>query len=207
MAQGKGLHTPKPRRRLLAAAVAWPALAWTGALRAQAKAPVLIGWLSSGTQAAGEQGRATFVEGMAALDMQHEMVALSQGWSRRGYQLQMGVGIAQGFATIGGIGFEGRIDYGAIGNVTNLSARLCGEAKGGEILVSTRVVAALEGEFEIEAPTDFVLKGLQKPVPASRVLGRKASGSNSTRQQPRATPRQSGKYCHTSVPAVDSGPA
>lgn len=67
MAQGKGLHTPTPRRQLLAAAVALPALAWTGALRAQAKAPVVIGWLSSGTQAAGEQGRATFTEGMAAL--------------------------------------------------------------------------------------------------------------------------------------------
>ena len=108
-----------------------------------------------------------------ALDMQGEMATLSSSWARRGYHLQMGVGIAQGFATIGGIGFEGRIDYGAIGNVTNLSARLCGEAKGGDILVSTRVVAALEAEFEIEAPTDFVLKGLHKPVPASRVLGRK----------------------------------
>ena len=109
-----------------------------------------------------------------ALDMQREMAVLSQAWSRRGYQLTMGVGIAQGFATIGGIGFEGRIDYGAIGNVTNLSARLCGEAKGGDILASARVVVALEDEFEIEAPVDFVLKGLHKPVPASRVLGRKA---------------------------------
>ena len=55
----------------------------------------------------------------------------------------MGVGIAQGFATLGGIGFEGRIDYGAIGTVTNLAARLCGEAQGGQILVSQRVMAAL----------------------------------------------------------------
>ena len=54
----------------------------------------------------------------------------------------MGVGIAQGFATIGGIGFPGRIDYGAIGTVTNLAARLCGEAHGGEILVSQRVPLA-----------------------------------------------------------------
>ena len=116
-----------------------------------------------------------------ALDMQDQMAGLSQSWGRRGYQLQMGVGIAQGFATIGGIGFEGRIDYGAIGNVTNLAARLCGEAKGGDILVSTRVVAALEAEFDIEAPTDFVLKGLQKPVPASRVLGRKAQAMDASR--------------------------
>lgn len=107
-----------------------------------------------------------------ALDMQREMAVLSPRWARRGYQLTMGVGIAQGFATIGGIGFEGRIDDGAVGNVTNLSARLCGEAKGGDILASARVVAALEDEFDIEAPTELVLKGLHKPVPVSRVLGR-----------------------------------
>ena len=106
-----------------------------------------------------------------ALAMQQEMAGLSQAWSRRGYQLQMGVGIAQGFATIGGIGFEGRIDYGAIGNVTNLSARLCGEAQGGEILVSTRVVAALDSGFVVEPAGEFTLKGFQRPVPAARVLG------------------------------------
>jgi class 3 adenylate cyclase len=74
--------------------------------------------------------------------MQCEVERLSVGWRKRGYELQMGVGIAQGFATIGGIGFPGRIDYGAIGNVTNLAARLCGEAHGGEILVSQRVLRA-----------------------------------------------------------------
>jgi adenylate cyclase len=105
-----------------------------------------------------------------ALAMQREMAALSQGWSRRGYDLQMGVGIAQGFATIGGIGFEGRIDYGAIGNVTNLSARLCGEARGGEILVSQRVRGALDGSVAMEPAGEFTLKGLQRPVPAWRVL-------------------------------------
>jgi adenylate cyclase len=105
-----------------------------------------------------------------ALAMQREMAALSQGWSRRGYDLQMGVGIAQGFATIGGIGFEGRIDYGAIGNVTNLSARLCGEARGGEILVSQRVRGALDGSLAMEPAGELTLKGLQRPVPAWRVL-------------------------------------
>jgi adenylate cyclase len=104
-----------------------------------------------------------------ALAMQREMAALSQGWSRRGYDLQMGVGIAQGFATIGGIGFEGRIDYGAIGNVTNLSARLCGEARGGEILVSQRVRGALDGSVPMEPAGELTLKGLQRPVPAWRV--------------------------------------
>jgi len=82
----------------------------------------------------------------------------------------MGVGIAQGFATIGGIGFPGRIDYGAIGNVTNLAARLCGEAAGGEILVSQRVQAELGAEFRTEPAGELVLKGLHRPVPAFRVL-------------------------------------
>jgi len=109
-----------------------------------------------------------------ALAMQQQMQGLSADWQRRGYQLQMGVGIAQGFATIGGIGFEGRIDYGAIGNVTNLAARLCGEAAGGEILVSQRVHGALLGagdEFSalLEPAGELLLKGLQRPVPVWRV--------------------------------------
>jgi adenylate cyclase len=109
-----------------------------------------------------------------ALAMQQQMQRLSADWQRRGYRLQMGVGIAQGFATIGGIGFEGRIDYGAIGNVTNLAARLCGEAAGGEILVSQRVMGALQAagdEFNplLQPAGELVLKGLQRPVPAWRV--------------------------------------
>ena len=65
-------------------------------------------------------------------------------WRKLGYDLDLGVGIAQGYATIGAIGFEGRWDYGAIGTVTNLAARLCGEAKPGQILVSQRVFAVVE---------------------------------------------------------------
>jgi len=82
----------------------------------------------------------------------------------------MGIGIAQGFATIGGIGFSGRIDYGAIGTVTNLAARLCGEAGAGVILVSQRVCAALDGSVATEPAGELVLKGFHKPVPAFRVL-------------------------------------
>ena len=104
-----------------------------------------------------------------ALAMQRAVAHLSTGWAKRGYQLRMGVGIAQGFATIGGIGFEGRIDYGAIGNVTNLAARLCGEAQGGEILLSQRVNGALDGQFSAEPAGELVLKGFQRPVPAFRV--------------------------------------
>ena len=101
--------------------------------------------------------------------MQCEVERLSVGWRKRGYELQMGVGIAQGFATIGGIGFPGRIDYGAIGNVTNLAARLCGEAHGGEILVSQRVCGLLDGQIAVEPRGELVLKGFQRPVPAFRV--------------------------------------
>jgi adenylate cyclase len=110
-----------------------------------------------------------------ALQMQRELVGLSEQWRRRGYDLHMGVGIAQGFATLGGIGFEGRIDYGAIGTVTNLASRLCGEAAGGEILVSQRVQGALQeagrdGEWRLQEAGEYVLKGFQRKVPAWRVL-------------------------------------
>ena len=105
-----------------------------------------------------------------ALAMQREMSGLSHGWKQRGYDLLMGVGIAQGFATIGGIGFEGRIDYGAIGTVTNLAARLCGEARGGEILASQRVRALLDGVVGSEPAGELALKGFHRPVPAFRVL-------------------------------------
>ena len=101
--------------------------------------------------------------------MQREVAALSAGWKQRGYDLLMGVGIAQGFATIGGIGFPGRIDYGAIGTVTNLAARLCGEAAGGEILLSQRVRGALDGAVATEPAGALTLKGFQRPVPAFRI--------------------------------------
>ena len=81
----------------------------------------------------------------------------------------LGVGIAQGFATIGGIGFEGRWDYGAIGTVTNLAARLCGEAKGGEILVSSRVAGAIEDMAELEDVGSSRSRGSSSPsAPSTR---------------------------------------
>ncbi len=89
---------------------------------------------------------------------------------RLGYDLGLGIGIAKGFATIGGIGFEGRWDYGAIGTVTNLAACLCGEAKGGEILVSTRLAAELESIAETEEMAPLTLKGFARPVPALKLV-------------------------------------
>jgi len=106
-----------------------------------------------------------------ALQMQQRTAVLAAGWKKRGYDLKLGIGIAMGFATIGAIGFEGRIDYGAIGNVTNLAARLCGEAKGGEILLAPRVAAALEGSgLGVEPAGEFQLKGLARPIAVSRVV-------------------------------------
>jgi len=106
-----------------------------------------------------------------ALRMQREVTHLAEGWQRRGYGLRMGVGIAMGFATIGAIGFEGRIDYGAIGTVTNLAARLCAEAAGGEVLVSQRVAAALGPGFAAEPRGEIQLKGFQRPMPVLHVRG------------------------------------
>ena len=106
-----------------------------------------------------------------ALQMQQRTAELAAGWKKRGYDLKLGIGIAMGFATIGAIGFPGRIDYGAIGNVTNLAARLCGEAAGGEILVAPRVAAALEGSgLAVEPAGEFQLKGLARPILVSRVV-------------------------------------
>ena len=110
-----------------------------------------------------------------ALAMRERVQELSKKWRRRGYDLALGIGIAQGYATIGAIGFEGRWDYGAIGTVTNLAARLCGEAKGDQILVSLRVAGEVEDLIETEEIGPLTLKGFQKPVPAFSVSGLKAN--------------------------------
>ncbi len=110
-----------------------------------------------------------------AVAMRERVNDLSAAWRKRGYDLALGVGIAEGYATIGAIGFEGRWDYGAIGTVTNLAARLCGEAKGGQILVTSRVAGALEDLIECEEVGTLPLKGLLKPVPTFHVLGLRPS--------------------------------
>ncbi len=109
-----------------------------------------------------------------AVAMRDRVTQLSAAWRKRGFELALGVGIAQGYATIGAIGFEGRWDYGAIGTVTNLAARLCGEAKGGQILVSSRVAGAVEELIDLQEVGTLTLKGLLKPVPAFNVVGLKA---------------------------------
>jgi len=105
-----------------------------------------------------------------ALDMQDAFAALARGWARRGYDLNIGIGIAQGYATIGAIGFEGRLDYGAIGTVCSLAARLCAEAHGGQTLVPQRVLASVEGTVDAGSVGELVLKGFHRPVSTFNVI-------------------------------------
>ena len=105
-----------------------------------------------------------------ALAMRGRVADLTVKWRKLGYDLDFGVGIAQGYATIGGIGFEGRLDYGAIGTVTNLASRLCGEAKPGQILVSQRLLVTVEELVEVEPVGELTLKGFQRPVTSYNIL-------------------------------------
>ena len=105
-----------------------------------------------------------------ALEMRDCGRALTAKWRQLGHELDLGIGIAQGFATIGAIGFEGRWDYGAIGTVTNLAARLCGEAKGGQILVSKRVFAAVQTYVKAEPVGELAVRGFARPVPAFNLV-------------------------------------
>ena len=106
-----------------------------------------------------------------AIQMQADFAALAQAWTKRGYDLHMGIGIAQGYATLGTIGFEGRRDYGAIVSVCNLASRLCDSAKPGQILVSQKVYAFVEGLVTAEKMGELSLKGFHKPVPTFNVTG------------------------------------
>jgi class 3 adenylate cyclase len=101
-----------------------------------------------------------------ALAMRDCVDRLAERWHKHGHELGFGVGIAQGYATLGRIGFEGRFDYAAIGTSVNLAARLCAEAKPGQILISQRVFNAVEGLVEAELSGELLIKGLTRAVPA-----------------------------------------
>ena len=105
-----------------------------------------------------------------ALGMQERFGELTAGWRKRGYELGLGAGIAVGYATLGRIGFEGRYDYGVLGSVTNLAARLSDEAGSGQILLSQRAYAALEGRVDAEPLAELQVKGFTRPVEAYRLL-------------------------------------
>jgi class 3 adenylate cyclase len=105
-----------------------------------------------------------------ALSMRERIGECAAGWRKRGYELALGAGIAVGHATLGRIGFEGRYDYGALGIVTSLAARLSDEAAGGQILLSQRAYAALEGEIDAQPVAPLEIKGFARPVQAYELV-------------------------------------
>jgi signal transduction histidine kinase/class 3 adenylate cyclase len=106
-----------------------------------------------------------------AIAMRQAIDLLQDEWEKRGIQLGAGIGIATGYATIGAVGFEDRLDYAAIGPVTNLAARLCSEAQHGQILVSDPVVPFVDKMIKTESIGSLTLKGIQRPVAVSQVIG------------------------------------
>ena len=107
---------------------------------------------------------------LMALEMRHAIGALTEKWRRLGHDIGFGIGIAHGFATLGTIGFEGKFDYAAIGTVSNVASRLCDEAKAGQILISPRVLMAVEDAVTVEPVGEFELKGIRRPTAAYNVL-------------------------------------
>jgi class 3 adenylate cyclase len=106
-----------------------------------------------------------------AVEMREAIAELALGWHRLGYDLGFGVGISRGFATLGRIGFEGRYDYGAIGTVTNLAARLSAHAADGQILVSQRVMAGAEDVAQGREIGRLELRGFSRPLVAYEIVG------------------------------------
>jgi class 3 adenylate cyclase len=107
---------------------------------------------------------------LMALEMRQAIGALTEKWRQLGHEIGFGIGIAHGYATLGTIGFEGRFDYAAIGTVSNVSSRLCDEAKPGQILISPRVLMAVKDAVTVEAVGEFELKGIRRPIAAYNVL-------------------------------------
>ena len=107
---------------------------------------------------------------LMALEMRDRVKQLRGAWLKKGYDLDLGVGIAAGYATLGTMGFEGRMDYGTVGNLPNLAARLCAEAKGGQILTDQKTMSRLEHAFVAEAIEQLSLKGIARPVLAYNIL-------------------------------------
>ena len=105
-----------------------------------------------------------------AVEMRDGIASLAAKWRKLGHELGFGMGIAHGYATLGRIGFEGRYDYSAIGTVVNLAARLCGEARSGQILVDGKVHTAIEMLADTEPAGELSLKGIHRPVTTFNVL-------------------------------------
>ncbi len=105
-----------------------------------------------------------------AVGMRDDLAEFAKRWKKQGHSLGFGIGIATGHATIGRIGYDQRWDYAVIGSVPNLAARLCGEASSGQVVVSQRVLNAVEALVESRELGELMLKGLHRPVPAFDIL-------------------------------------
>jgi DNA-binding response OmpR family regulator len=103
-----------------------------------------------------------------ALEMREAAIGLSARWKQHDVDLGIAIGVAQGFATVGGMGFEGRLDYGAIGTVVNVAARLCQQARAGEIILSQRVYGEVRDALAADDLGELHLHGLARPVHAWR---------------------------------------
>jgi len=104
-----------------------------------------------------------------SLEMRDRVKELRIAWLKKGFDLDLGVGLAAGYTTLGTVGFEGRMDYGTVGNLPNLAARLCAEAKGGQILTDQKTVSKIEDRFETELLPELQLKGISRPVVAYNI--------------------------------------
>ena len=103
--------------------------------------------------------------------LREEMTALEASvWAKRGHELDVGIGIALGYATCGEVGFDGRSDYAAIGAVTNLAARLADEAAGGQVLIAQRLYSEVDQDVDVVPVGEFTLKGFRRPVAAFDVV-------------------------------------
>jgi adenylate cyclase len=109
-----------------------------------------------------------------ALEMRDAIGTLTEKWRRLGHDIGFGIGISNGFATLGTIGFEGRLDYAAVGTVSNIASRLCDEAKPGQILISPRVLVAVEDTMKVEPVGELTLKGIRRPMTAYNVVAASA---------------------------------
>jgi class 3 adenylate cyclase/CheY-like chemotaxis protein len=109
-----------------------------------------------------------------ALEMRKAIGGLAEQWRKLGHMLGFGIGVAYGYATLGRVGYEGRVDYTAIGSVVNLASRLCGEAQTGQVLIDSKVYSAIEAVADTESLGELVLKGFHRSVPAYAVRGLRA---------------------------------
>jgi adenylate cyclase len=109
-----------------------------------------------------------------AIEMRDRGKELRKKWLKKGYDLDLGIGLAAGYATVGNFGFEGLMDYGAVGKVTNLTYRLCEEASGGQILTNQQTLCKIEGCVQAEVLEDLHLKGFSYPIKAFNIVGIKS---------------------------------